>query len=334
MEVLVLGHADVHRLLPMSECIEVMSACLGALARGDSILPLRQIMWLPDRRGALGLMPAHVAEPAVMGVKVLSVFPGNSGTPYESHQGAVLLFETRHGRPLAIVDAAGITAIRTAAASALATRLLARTDAGDLTLLGSGTQAERHLEAMGLVRDLRRVRVWSRNPAHAERFARRESERRGLAIEPMPTARAAVEGADLVCTTTAAPEPVLLGEWLAPGAHVNAVGACVPTARELDTEAVVRARLFVDRRESALAEAGDFLIPKREGALDDAHILGELGDVLVGRVPGRTGAREITLFESLGIAVEDVAAAHHVYEKALREGAGTRVDLGGLRAAD
>lgn len=255
----------------------------------------------------------------VAGVKVITVMPGNHAHGEESHQGLVLLFEQERGRPLALLDATAVTAIRTAAASAVATRALAREDAGDLALLGSGTQARSHLEAMSAVRRLRRVRVWSRNPESARRFAEMGSRGPGLtpeAIEAMPSAREAVEGADLICTVTAATEPVLQGDWIAPGAHVNAVGACTPRARELDGAAVARSRLFVDRRESALAEAGDFLLARSEGAVTDDHILGELGEVLEGRIPGRQSQEEITLFKSLGIAVEDLAAGRHVYRKA------------------
>ncbi len=333
MNILVVSQAEVPALLPMHECMDVMAAALVALARGEALTPLRSIMWLPERVGALGTMPAYAGDRAVMGLKVISVFPGNHGTEFDSHQGAVMLFETKNGRPLAIVDATSITAIRTAAVSGVATRLLAREDAADLAILGSGTQARVHLEAMRLARTIRRVRVWSRNPEHAAAFARREDQRRGIAIHPMPTAFQAVEGADLICTTTSAAEPVLLGEWVAPGAHINAVGSSVPFARELDTAAVVRSRLFVDRRESTVNEAGDFLFPKKEGAVGDDHIQGEIGELLIGRVQGRRSADEITLFKSLGLAIEDVASAHHIYTKALEKGFGAQVELGGTRHA-
>ncbi|MFQ5599686.1 MAG: ornithine cyclodeaminase family protein [Candidatus Krumholzibacteriia bacterium] len=331
MEVLVVGHAEVPRLLPMSECIEVMTTAFRALARRDVVLPLRPVMWLPERVGALGMMPGYLGDPDVMGIKVVSVFPGNVRTPYESHQGAVLLFDTRNGSLLALVDAGEITAIRTAAVSGLATRLLARPDAGDLAIQGAGAQAHAHLEAMRLVRDIRRVRVWSRTPENARRFAQLESH--AIPTEAVATPREAVEGADLICTTTSAREPVLLGDWIAPGAHINAVGSCVPVTRELDTAAVARSRLFVDCLESALHEAGDFIIPKEEGAIDDDHIQGEVCAVLVEQIPGRRTAAEVTLFESLGLAIEDIATAHHVFEKAKREGAGTRIEIGGLRRA-
>ena len=334
MEVVVVGHAEVRRLLPMHECIEVMERTFRSLAEGSALQPMRSILWLRERFGGLGLMPGHPGSPDVVGVKIVSVYPGNATTRYESHQGAVMLFETQHGCPLAIVDAGEITAIRTAAVSALATRLLALPDAGDLALLGAGTQARTHIEAMRAVRRLRRVRVWSRSEGQAQRFAQRESERFGIEIEPVARAHDAVDGADLVCTTTAAREPILHGDWLLAGAHVNAVGSCTPKTRELDTAAVLRSRLFVDRIESALHEAGDFLLAKSEGALGDDHILGELGDVLIGRIPGRKQAADVTVFESLGLAVEDVAAAHHVFEKARSASHATRVELGGLRDAD
>lgn len=313
-----LGREEVERLLPLGECIDVMAEALSALAQGEALQPLRQAHWLPDRRGLLGVMPGALwdGESAVLGIKVITVFHGNHAHGEESHLGSVLLFEAEMGKPLAILDAAAITAIRTAAVSALATRLLAREDAGDLALLGTGVQAKTHLAALREVRPLRRVRIWSRHPESAARFAEEESVRHGLPVEATATARDAVEGADLVCTVTSSREPVLEGAWLAPGAHVNAVGACTPATREVDTETIVRARVFVDRRESALAEAGDLLIPIREGAVGEDHIAGELGDLLLGRIASRRSAEEITLFESLGLAVEDLAAARHVWRKA------------------
>lgn len=331
MKTIVVSQREVPALLPMKTCVDLMAETLRTLSRGDAVLPLRQMVWLPDRTGLLGLMPAYLGSPRTLGLKVVSVMPGNHGTEYDSHQGVVLLFETEHGCLLAVIDATSITAIRTAAVSGAATRLLAREDAHDLAILGSGVEARAHLEAMSAVRPLRRVRVWSRDPARARAFAERESSRSPCRVEAVADARAAVEGADLICTTTASPEPVLLGDWIAPGAHINAVGACFAAWRELDTRAVVRARLYVDRRESALHEAGDFLIPRAEGAIGEDHIVGEVGEALLGRVPGRRSPEEVTLFKSLGLAVEDLAAAHHVYQAALEKGAGVAIDLGGLR---
>ncbi|HET9235374.1 MAG TPA: ornithine cyclodeaminase family protein, partial [Candidatus Eisenbacteria bacterium] len=264
-------------------------------------------------------------------LKAISFMPGNMGTEYESHQGAVLLFEADHGQLLAVMDASSITGIRTAAASGLATRLLAREQAGDLAILGSGVQAASHLEAMSVVRNLRRIRVWSRDEAQMAAFADREGRRLGVRIETSASAQSAVKGADIVCTTTGSRTPVLYGDWLAPGTHVNAVGACFPDTRELDTRAVLRSRFFVDCRESALNEAGDFLIPRSEGAVTDDHILGEIGEVVLGKVAGRGADDEVTVFKSLGVAVEDLAAAHHIYKKAVATSRGIQADLGGKR---
>ncbi len=334
MQITVIGHREVVELLPMADCVEVMAETFRALGQGDTVLPQRQVLRQPDGLGALGLMPSWLGTPfSALGTKVVSVFPGNTVTRYESHQGAVLLFETGNGRLLAIIDAGAITAIRTAAVSALATRLLAREEGGDLTILGAGTQADMHLAAMQTVRQLRRVRVWSRDSDHARRFAEAATVRHGLAVEPMTTVCDAVDGADIVCTVTGATTPILQGEWLGPGTHINAVGASVPPFRELDTAAVVRSRVFVDRRESALAEADDVRVPLKEKAIGEDHILGELADLVLGRVEGRDGADDVTLFKSVGLAVEDLAAAQRLYDRAVATDAGTRLEFGVERLA-
>jgi ornithine cyclodeaminase len=326
---LLLDHADVRRLFPVGEAIEAMEGAFRALAEGRAVLPLRSILWTPERHGAIGMMPGYV--PGRLGAKMVTVFPGNHGTDLDAHQGVVLLFAADNGRLLAILDATEITALRTAAVSALATRLLARENAGDLAIFGSGTQARSHLAAMLAARRIRRVRVWSRNSGNARAFADREARRHGIAIETAGSAEEAARGADLLCTVTSSREPFLRGEWLSAGAHVNAVGSSVASARELDAAAVARGRFFGDRRESIVNESGDFLLAVREGAVTGGHLAGELGDVLVGRTPGRRSDEEITIFKSLGLAIEDVAAADHIHRRALREGAGIPVDLGGTR---
>lgn len=329
----VLDRHDVARLLPMGECVEVMADVLATVAKGDAILPLRPMIRLPDSPNIFALMPAYLGQPKSVGVKVLTVFPVNHGTAIDAHQGAVLLFEADHGRLLAILDATTVTAIRTAAVSAVATRLLARENADDLAILGAGTQGHMHLEAMTVVRPIRRVRVWSRTTAHARALVQVARERFGLRAEVCAISRDAVEGASIICTTTASAMPVVEGAWLARGAHVNAVGACIPNARELTTDAVQRSRLYVDRRESALAEPGDILIPLGEGAIQQEHIVAEVGELLLpaGERLRRRSDDEITLFKSLGLAVEDLGAAHHVYRKARESGVGTWLALGGTR---
>jgi ornithine cyclodeaminase len=331
MEVLVINQSEVRQLLPMGECINLMTEAFKALTRGDALNPPRQAMWLPDKTGLLGMMPACIGDSKLMGLKAVSVFPGNQGTEYDSHQGVVLLFETAHGRLLSILDATAITAIRTAAVSGVATRLLAREDADRLAILGSGVQARSHLEAMLLVRNIKQVKVWSRTYAHAVSFAKQIWEQREVQAEATANAREAVEGTYLICTTTATSEPVLMGEWIAPGAHINAVGSSAAQARELDATAVVKSRLFVDWRSSAIHEAGDFIVPQKDGIIGDDHIKGELGEILLGRITGRESSEEITLFKSVGLAVEDVAAADYVYRKAVERNKGLRVELGGKR---
>jgi len=317
----------------MDDCIRLMRDALATFSRGDAVQPLRSLLRLPDGSGVLGLMPGYLGAPRSFGLKVVSVMPGNDGTAYESHQGVVLLFGVIHGEPLAMLDATAITAIRTAAASAAATDALARRAAGDLALLGCGTQGRTHLTAMAAVRQLRRVRVWSRTRANAERFAREASAPTNLKIEVMATAEEAVRGADLICTVTAAREPVLRGAWLSPGAHVNAAGACFATHRELDTDAVRRARFYTDSRESCLNESGDFRIARGEGAISDEHLLGELGEVLNGKTQGRLSEQDVTVYESLGIAIEDLAAAHAIHQRALATGRGDWVEWSGPRSA-
>lgn len=331
MKTRIIGHRDVIELLPMSGCIGVMAETFRALGRGEALFPRRQVLWQPDAHGAIGLMPSWLGSPPAIGAKIVSVFPGNTDTMYESHQGAILLFETLHGCLEAIVDAGAVTAVRTAAVSGLATRLLAHKDAGELAILGAGTQAAMHLAAMMAVRPVRKVRVWNRNPERARQFARSMTTFHGIPITATATVREAVAAADLVCTVTGATEPILEGAWLAPGVHVNAVGASVPGFRELDATAVERSRVFVDRKEAALAEADDIRIPILEKVVDEDHVLGDLADLVLDRAKGRAHAHDLTLFKSVGLAVEDLAAAQHVSERAAALDVGTLVDFGAER---
>ena len=327
MKTLIINRSEVRQLLPMNECIDAMAETFKILGSEGTIQPQRMVMWLPEKVGVLAIMPAYLGELDAMGIKVISVFPGNHDTEYDSHQGVVMLFDTKNGRPLAIIDASEITAIRTAAASGVATRLLAREDARDLVILGSGVQAREHLRAMLITRDIKRVRVWNPYSGLARQFAETEAKLQGVSIEPMEADRADVEGADIICTVTPSLEPVLFGDSISDGAHINAVGASQPHARELDTAAVVKSRMFVDRHESALKESGDFLFAKKEGAVSDDHIVGEIGEILLGVVEGRKSADDITVFESLGMASEDVVAAQHVYLKAIEKDMGTSIKM-------
>ena len=308
MTVLVLSEREVRDLLPMGECIEAMDEVLRALARGELHQPLRSMSRPPEGDSMIGLMPAHRggARP-VWSLKEIVISPGNPTRGLDPHQGAVLLHDGETGQLSAIMNASPITEIRTAAVSAVATRALARAGAAVVAILGGGVQARSHAEAMSAVLPGAELRTWTRGDGG--------------------TPEETLEGADVVCTCTSAREPILRREWLAPGAHVNAVGSSIRTTRELDTATVAAASLFVDRRESTLNEAGDYLLAAAEGAIGPEHILAEVGEVLVGGHPGRTSDEELTVFKSLGIAIEDLAAAELVVANARERGLGTEVDF-------
>jgi alanine dehydrogenase len=312
----------------MGECIDLMSAVMKALAESTAVQPLRSMFVVKGEPGFLALMPAMLGDPRVLGVKVLSIFPRNEGGPKSAHQGAVLLFDRDDGRPLAFVDATSITEIRTAATSAVATRALAREDCSTLAVLGAGPQAHAHAIAMHLVRPVSRIRLWSRTAVHARALGAQLQRELGGSVDAQifDTPAEAVRGADLVCTTTSAREPIVQGSWIEEGTHINAVGAATPGFRELDTTLVARCRLYVDRRESTRAEADEYRVPIAEGAIQSTHILGELGEVLVGRTPGRRDRQEVTLFKSVGLAVEDLASAYSVFARAQAKGRGLRIE--------
>ena len=327
MEIRILRAADVHALLPMAECIDLMHRTMSAVSEGRVVLPLRSILMMPGDLGMMGNMPGYLGDPECFGVKLVSLIPRNKPPQYSSHLGIVLLFEVEHGQPVALLDAAEITAIRTAAVSGLATRLLARPDASSLTILGAGEQASSHLAAMLAVRKLRRVRVWGRDPDKAAAFAREEEAKHGVAIEVAPTVREAVEHAEIICTVTKGREPILFGEWIEPGTHLNVVGSSVATTAEIDIPTVVRSRFFVDYRSSTITEGGDYLRALRAGAITPEHILGEIGEVANGSKVGRTSPVDVTLYKSLGIAPQDLASAYYVLQKARQRGMGQVIDF-------
>jgi ornithine cyclodeaminase/alanine dehydrogenase-like protein (mu-crystallin family) len=319
--VLVLGYEDVSRLLPMDECIEVMEEALAALARGEMYLPLRFVVRPPDAAGFIGLMPAYRGgQSPAFALKALNVMPDNPRRHgLDAHQGGVLLSDGETGQVEAFLNASAITEIRTAAVSAVATRALARKDARELAILGAGVQARSHLEAMRAVRDFDQVRIYSPTAEHARALADEDG------ASAVASAEDAVRDADVVVTATSSADPVVVRAWLKPGVHINAVGACLPHIRELDTRTVADAAFFTDRRESAENEAGDYLLAQKEGAIGPDHIRAELGEVVAGMAPGRSSDDEITIFESLGLAIEDLAAADHVVRRARAEGVGVDV---------
>ena len=322
MSVLILGHDEVVALLPMSECVALMREALVARAEGLFHQPLRTIVRPPDAAGIMGLMPAYSSGArAAFGLKAICVFNGNAARGLDAHQGAVLLFSAETGELLAVVNASAVTAVRTAAVSGVATEALARDTAGDLCVIGAGVQARSHVEAMSRVRTIRRCRVVSRSVERARKLAEELSGSHAFPIEAVETIEEALRGADLIVTATNSAEPVVRREWISEGAHINAVGSCTPTTRELDAATVAASSMFVDSVESTMNEAGDYISAAREGVVGPQHIRAELGEVLRGAERGRTSRDEITLFKSLGLAVEDLAAAEYLYRKAKETGA-------------
>lgn len=323
MRVLVLSERDVESLLTMRECIGVMEEALVSAARGEVHNPLRSIVRAPNASGFLGLMPAYRGgDAAYYALKEICLFPGNPARGLDTHLGAVLLHSGETGELLLVANASAITAIRTAAVSAVATKLLARHDAKTLAIIGAGVQARSHLEAIPLVREVEEIRICSRTRAKAEALAKKDER-----VRVVDSIEEAVRDADIITTTTSSREPVVKREWIAAGAHINAVGSSIAAARELDSASVAAAALFVDRRESTINESGDYLMALREGAIGEEHIRAELGDILIGNASGRTSREEITLFKSLGIAVEDLASAAFLFEKGKRDGRGTWIDF-------
>lgn len=324
-EVLVISGAEVHRLLPMRDCIPLIENAMRIVSRGGAQLPLRSGCTPPGTQNVMAVMPGYLEEPASMGARVTAVYPANAQRGLSSHRGVVVLFDSSQGVPLAMIDAAAITGLRTAAASAVATKALSPEDASDLTIIGTGEQAAAHLHAINAVRRLRSIRVWGRSMDKAHEFAARQLGSVEPRIEVCETIRDSLVGADIVCTTTSSREPIVEGAWIAQGAHVNLVGACSAAAREVDDELVERSSFFVDFRDSALAQAGELLGAMGENAA--SHIRGEIGEVLNGTVPGRTDECEVTVYKSLGIAAQDLAAAHEVYRRAKKAGVGVRARL-------
>jgi ornithine cyclodeaminase len=314
----------------MQACIDVMANAMRALASHQVEQPLRMMVRPPQTDSLMAVMPAYMARsqgPAVYGLKAVCVFPGNSALGKDAHQGAVLLCSGETGELLAVMNASALTALRTAAVSGVATRYLARPEASDLALIGAGVQARTHLAAMACVRPPTRVRVASRTFAHACAFAEELGPRYAFPIVPVETVEAAVRDADIIVTATTATQPIVHHTWIAPGTHLNVIGSFAPDKREVDTATIVGARVFVDRRESALKEAGDYLLAAREGVIGPRHICAELGEVLINPKLGRIAATDITLFKSVGLSVEDVAAAAYVYRQACERGVGTTAEF-------
>jgi ornithine cyclodeaminase len=317
---LILSHADVVNLLPMADCIAVIDEAMRALSDGAYFQPLR-MKAIPDGvANRMVFMPSlKKADPSIWGLKEIVVTPHNSKSGLDSHQGAVLLHDGGTGELLAAVHAGAITSLRTAAASAVATRALARKDSKVIAILGTGVQGRAHIEAMRCLWPDASIRIWSRTLANAANLGESAN------VTVAETISAACDGADVICAVTAAHEPILSPATIPVGCHVNAAGSSIATTRELDGAAMAAGSLFVDRRESTTVESGDFILALREKAIGPNHIRAEIGDVLLGRHPGRTSAEEITIYKSLGVAAQDLAAAELVFRRARERRIGVEV---------
>ena len=318
MSLKIISKDAVKKYLPMTACIDLMAETMVSVLSGQMQIPQRTFVPLPSKKGVFIVMPGASTDPAIFGAKLISYLPDNVTADFPAVQGVIVLFEEKHGAAIAIVDAMAITAVRTAAASGMATRVLARQNSHTLALLGYGVQAAYHLDAMLAVRPIKRVLVWGPSFKKAKAFAARHEKRINLPIEASADVPSAVGQADIICTVTSSPEPILKGAWIAPGTHLNLVGAFTPTTREVDSECVVRASLYVEIREFALQEAGEIIIPLNAGDIDEKHIKGEIAQVITHEVTGREGAHDITCYKSLGNTAQDLAAAYFVYQQVLR----------------
>jgi len=293
-------------------------------------MPLRQFIQIPDTLGKFTMMPGYLGDPRCFGVKLVSKYPPDKTSPHGSHIGAVIVFDAETGLPNAMLDGGELTAIRTSSASALAARTLSRPDSSVLAIMGCGEEARHHIQAMLVVRPLRDIVVWGRSPVRAQAFVD-ECNNIGLipnhvSIKAEVDAKAAVAQADIICTVTASTQPILKGDWLRPGTHVNLVGAAIRTSSEADIEVVRRSRFYVDYRESAMAQAGELLDAIDAGVIDENHIVGEIGEVLSDNCQARTGSDEITVYKSLGVSAQDLAAGKRAYENAQRDGNGVEIE--------
>lgn len=322
---LIINQKEVRELLKMDQCIQAMEECFKDVSTGATEMLQRTMIHHPNGNILAG-MASSLHNKSITGSKVI-IFPGTETKKAGTNQGIVPIFDIATGALVTIVDGEIITGVRTAAATAAATGWLARGDASSLAILGAGNLGRLHVDSIKLVRDIRRVTVWDINPEATEALCNHIFDKYSMEVVPCATAQQAVEGADIICTMTKASTPILKGAWIKPGAHVNAIGACSAKVREVDTETVLKSRVYCDKVEAVLRDAGDLLIPMEEGALTPDHIVGEIGNVMLGKLGGRQSAEEITMFETVGIAVEDLAAAWLVYQQAREKGMGVEVEI-------
>jgi len=326
---LLLSRKDVESVLKMQDCLAAVETAFGELARGKANMPQRSVIRVSEHKGLFLGMPAYIGgDLNALGLKVVTVYPDNP-TQHDlpTTLGTLMFCDPATGKAIAIMDAGYLTAVRTGAASGVATKYLARDESKTCVVFGAGVQARKQLEALKIVRPIEKVYVLDVVPEAKERFAADMSAELGLDITPTDDAQSALNEADIVVTASSSHDPVFDGNWLKPGTHINNIGSHSPDARELDTTAVARSKFVADLREANLAEAGDILIPIKEEAVTEDHIYASLGEIVVGTKPGRENSEEITIFKSCGLAIQDVSTASAVYKAARERGVGTEVEL-------
>jgi alanine dehydrogenase len=322
-----LNEEQVRSLLPMQDLIPAMEAALAKFSACEVLQPVRSVLTVGPTHAYFGLMPAYVPAPASLGAKLVTVFGENHKKNLPSHLATILLLDPETGALMAMLDGRYITEARTAAVSAVSARHLGKADASTLAIIGSGIQARSHLEAYQHVRQLKEVRIWSPRQQSREQFVHDMGPQFGIPIVAADSAESAVRGADLIVLVTSSPTPVIDDSWVSAGAHVVCVGACRPTQQEMPPQLVKRSHLYVDSRDAAVLEAGDIVRNVADGLFDASHIRGEIGEVVLGRIGGRKSNTDITVFKSLGMAVEDVVAADLVFRRASESGVGTELTL-------
>ena len=324
----IITEAMVEEHLSLPECISAMREVMIAVSNQEATLPIRSFMPIPHQPGKMAIMPGTIEDPGpCFGIKLVCKYERAPDSPYGTHVGMVLVFDSEKGIPLAMIEGASLTAIRTSAASAMATDLLANPNAKTLAILGCGEQALRHVRAMLAVRNVEHIHVWGRDEARADDFCQRLSKETGVEMSAAKSAEACVANADLVCTTTASKTPILKGAWLKPGCHVNLVGAAIPTSAEADADVVTRSRFFVDYKPAAMAAAGELLNAIEAGVASADTIVAEIGEVAADRVQGRVSTNDITVYKSLGVSSQDLAAGHKLYELACLKGFGVEINM-------
>ena len=327
MRLRIIDGETLRHILTPQVCIDLIRNAMRLTSTTETSLPMRQGMPIPGGHGALGMMPGAMSEPDAFGLKLVSLFPGNTEAGFSSHMGLYVLYEGKHGQPLAIMDGGLITAIRTSAATAVATDVLARKDASTLTIIGTGEQAEAHVKALPLIRTFKTIRMCGLTQKLADSFVSKMQDSSDATLEAYSDVRAAVDGADVICTLTPVRDPILFGDMIDPGCHINLVGSSFPDKAEADSSCVAQASYFVDHRESVENMGGEYLRALQQGVIDETHIQAEIGEVISGDHPGRRNDQEITIYKSVGVATQDLMAARHVYLTAMENNYGVNADV-------